>query len=53
MTWTIKNGCFGCARCTYCEGIAMEGRTAKIVNQSAPCIPDMAQICPAGVIQQE
>ena len=52
MTWEIKEGCFGCGRCSFCSGIAMENHIATIVDQDSDCIESMSQICPAGIIQQ-
>ena len=53
MEWNIIEGCYGCARCTMCPGIEMDGRDAVIIDQNALCIKEMAQMCPAGVIRLE
>ncbi len=50
--WVVKEGCYGCGRCTYCQGIEMDESKATIVDQNAECIQQMAEICPAGVIQE-
>ncbi|UYP48306.1 hypothetical protein NEF87_004591 [Candidatus Lokiarchaeum ossiferum] len=52
MTWMIDEGCYGCGRCTFCNGIEMVGSVAQIVDQSANCIDNVAQMCPAGIIHQ-
>ena len=53
MAWTVVDGCYGCGRCTFCAGIEMDSSSglAKIIDEKSDCIIQMAEICPAGVIQ--